>query len=50
LKSFLMALPDDQLQSFQAIVCAQTGVARPKKLTLSHRFIRHRRMAPIGGE
>ncbi|MHB8607564.1 MAG: hypothetical protein ACYDCG_04580 [Candidatus Acidiferrales bacterium] len=50
LKSFLMALPDDQLESFQATVCTQMGVPRPKKLTLSQRFIRHRRMAPIGGQ
>ena len=49
-KSFLMALPDDQLESFQATVRTQMGVPRPKKLTLSQRFIRHRRMAPIGGE
>ena len=50
LKSFLMALPDDQLESFQATVCTQMGVSWPKKLTLSQRFVRHRRMAPIGGE
>ena len=50
LKSFLMALPDDQLESFQATVCRQMGVPRPKKLTLTQRFIRNRRMAPIGGE
>ncbi len=50
LKSFLMALPDDQLELFQATVCNQMGFSRPKKLTLSQRLIRHRRMAPIGGE
>lgn len=50
LKSFLMALPDDQLESFQATVCTQMGVPRPKKLTFSQRFIRHRRLAQIGGE
>lgn len=50
LKSFLMALPSDELEAFQATVCTQMGVAKPKKLTLSQRLIRHRRMAPIGGE
>jgi hypothetical protein len=50
LKSFLMALPNDQLDSFQANVCTQMGVPRPKKLTLSQKFIRHRRLAQIGGE
>lgn len=50
LKSFLMALPEDQLESFQATVCAQMGVPRPKRLTLSQRLNRNRRMAPIGGE
>lgn len=50
LKSFLMALPEDELGSFQATVCSQMGVSKPKKLTFSQRLIRHRRMAPIGGE
>jgi hypothetical protein len=50
LKSFLMVLPEDQLATFQATVCAQMDVSRPKKLTLGQRLIRHRRMAPIGGE
>jgi hypothetical protein len=50
LKSFLMALPDNELEPFQATVCTQIGVSRPKKLTFSQRLIRHRRMAPIGGE
>jgi hypothetical protein len=50
LKSFLMALPEDELEAFQATVCAQMGVSKPKKLTLSQRLMRHRRMAPIGGE
>lgn len=50
LKSFLMALPDDELEIFQATVCTQMGVAKPKKLTFTQRLIRHRRMAPIGGE
>jgi hypothetical protein len=50
LKSFLLALPDDELDPFQATVCTQMGVSKPKKLTFSQRLIRHRRMAPIGGE
>ena len=50
LKSFLMALPDDQLESFQTTVCVQMGVSRPRKLTLGQRLVRHRRMAAIGGE
>jgi hypothetical protein len=50
LKSFLMALPDDQLPAFQATVGTQMGVSKPKKLSFSQRLIRHRRMAPIGGE
>jgi hypothetical protein len=50
LKSFLMALPNNELEAFQATVCTQMGVSKPKKLTFSQRLIRHRRMAPIGGE
>ena len=50
LKSFLMALPNDELEAFQATVHTQMGVSRPKKLTISQRLLRHRRMAPIGGE
>lgn len=50
LKSFLMALPEDQLGVFQSTVCTQMAVARPKKLALSQRFVRHRRMVPTGGE
>jgi hypothetical protein len=50
LKSFLMALPDDELEPFHATVCTQMGVSKPKKPTLVQRFVRHRRMAPIGGE
>ncbi|HXJ06950.1 MAG TPA: hypothetical protein VNH65_17740 [Candidatus Acidoferrum sp.] len=50
LKSFLMALPEDELEPFQATVCTQMGVPRPRKPTLSQRFVRHRRMAPAGGE
>ncbi|MGB2669286.1 MAG: hypothetical protein WA621_07520 [Candidatus Acidiferrum sp.] len=50
LKSFLMALPEAELEFFQATVGTQMGVSRPKKLTFSSRLVRHRRMAPIGGE
>jgi hypothetical protein len=50
LKSFLMAVPDNELEAFQATVRTQMGVSKPKKLTLSQRLVRHRRMAPIGGE
>jgi len=50
LKSFLMALPNDELEAFQATVHTQMGVSQPKKLTFSQRLLRHRRMAPIGGE
>lgn len=50
LKSFLMALPDKELGSFQSTVCTQMGVSKPKKLSLAQRLMRSRRMAPIGGE
>jgi hypothetical protein len=50
LKSFLMALPNDELKAFQATVHTQMGVPQPKKLTLSQRLLRHRRMAPMVGE
>jgi hypothetical protein len=48
LKSFLMALPDSELEAFQATVCKQMGVSKPKKLSLGQRLIRHGRMALIG--
>ena len=50
LKSFLMALPDCELGAFETTVCTQMGVSKPKKLTFSQRFLRHRRAVPIGGE
>jgi hypothetical protein len=50
LKSFLMALPQEELEAFQATVQTQMGVSKPKKLTLSQRLLRHRRVVPIGGE
>lgn len=48
LKSFLMVLPDNELEAFQATVCTQMGVSKPKKLSFSQRLIRHRRIASIG--
>lgn len=50
LKSFLMALPSNELEIFQATVCSQMTVTLPKKVTFSQRLVRHRRMAAIGGE
>jgi hypothetical protein len=50
LKSFLRVLPDDELEPFQATVCTQLGISRPKKLSLAQRLMRSRRMAPAGGE
>jgi hypothetical protein len=50
LKSFLLALPSDELEAFQATVCTQMGVSKPKKLTFSQRLIRPRRMAATSGE
>ena len=34
LKSFLMALPDNELEAFQATVCTQMAVSKPKKSVL----------------
>jgi hypothetical protein len=50
LKSFLMVLPEEELEPFQATVGTQMGVFKPKKLTSSHQLVRHRRLAPMGGE
>lgn len=50
LKSFLMALPENELETFQATVHSQMGASQPKKLTLSQRLLRHRRIAAISGE
>lgn len=47
LKSFLMALPHDEVHPFQTTVQMQMGVSKPKKQTLSQRLMRHRRMAPV---
>lgn len=38
LKSFLWALPDDELEVFQATVCTQMSVALPNKTALAHRM------------
>jgi hypothetical protein len=50
LKSFLRALPGDELEAFQATVRTQMGVSQTRKLTFGQRMIRSRRPAPIGGE
>lgn len=50
LKSFLRALPDTELEPFQATVCTQMGVPRPKKLGFGQRLLRHRRVPAISGE
>jgi hypothetical protein len=50
LKSFLMALPETELEAFQTTVCVQMEVSRPKKLSLSQRLFRHRRVPQIAGE
>jgi hypothetical protein len=51
LKSFLMALPDEELGTFLATVSTQMGViAKPRKLTIGQRLIRNRRIASIAGE
>ncbi|HEY2544513.1 MAG TPA: hypothetical protein VGI46_00460 [Candidatus Acidoferrum sp.] len=50
LKSFLMVLPNDELGPFQSTLRTQLGISKPKRLSLSQRLIRSRRMAPIGGE
>ena len=51
LKSFLRALPDDQLGVFQATVRTQLSACGAKKtLRLGHRLNHNRRMTPIGGE
>jgi hypothetical protein len=49
LKSFLHALPDDQLGAFQKTVLAQERVREPE-VSVRARLIHHRRMAPIAGE
>jgi hypothetical protein len=50
LKSFLLALPGDELEAFQTTVCIQMGVTQPKKIAVGPGLIRPRRMAPLAGE
>ncbi len=49
LKSFLHALPDDQLGTFQKTVLAQARAREPEASARPH-LIHHRRMASIAGE
>jgi hypothetical protein len=49
LKSFLLALPDDQLEAFKNTVRTQMGGRRATEST-QRRLIPHRRMAQIAGE
>lgn len=50
LKSFLMALPNNELETFQATVRTQMTVTLPEKVIPHQRVLRHRRMAPTGGK
>jgi len=50
LKSFLMALPERELETFQTTIGVQMRVAKPKKTSLSQRLLRHRRVEAISGE
>lgn len=50
LKSFLLALPTDELDNFQATVRVQMTVALPRKDRFGTRLLRHRRIASIAGE
>ena len=50
LKSFLMALPNNELEIFQSSVRNQMSVALPKKVTIHERPIRDRRLAAIAGQ
>ena len=50
LKSFLLALPNDELDNFRATVRVQMAVPLPTKDRFGTRVLRHRRMAPIAGE
>jgi hypothetical protein len=49
LKSFLVVLPQDQLEPFQKSVRAKTQGSGPST-SAGERLIRHRRMAAVGGE
>lgn len=50
LKCFLRALPEGELEAFQETVSVQLGYSRAKKLAVSQRVVRHRRVAEIAGE
>jgi hypothetical protein len=50
LKSFLMALPDDELEIFELSVCTQMGASKPQKLSFAQRLMRHRRAPEIAGQ
>ena len=49
LKSFLVALPEDQLNTFQKDFCKRLGIATSFAIS-NRRHLRHRRMALIAGE
>jgi hypothetical protein len=49
LKSFLLALPEDQLGAFQKTVRSQMRASEPEALS-GDRLVRARRMASVGGE
>lgn len=49
-KSFLVALPENQLDAFRHTVRQQVLASQPSRATSSHRVIRHRRMPAIAGE
>jgi hypothetical protein len=50
LKSFLRALPDDQLAGFQKSVLGSWRAGSSKSRPGKHQVLRHGRMAPIAGE
>ena len=50
LKSFLMALPHNELETFQTTVRSQMTVTLPEKVAFTRRLLRHRRMAATGRE
>jgi hypothetical protein len=49
-KSFLVALPENQLDAFQHTVLQQILASQPGNATSPQRVIRHRRMTAIAGE
>lgn len=50
LKSFLLALPEDQLEVYQATVLVHLRTPRAKKVLVGPRLVRHRRIPVIEGE